>query len=85
METTLPCECELKSGSAPAWLKRLFGLIPKSRRRSGFGTVLVTPSVKRSGVGRFKEAGPEARFLGVASIRPFAAVFDNIQASLPLP
>jgi len=79
METTLPCECELKARIEPAWLMRLFGFTPKSRRRSSFGTVLVTPRGERSGAGRFKEAGPKARFLEVASIKTSVALFDNIQ------
>src|SRR4029079_4615128 len=36
MAKSLPCGCELAPGSRPGRLRRLFGLVRRDRRRSGF-------------------------------------------------
>src|SRR5688500_4138456 len=39
MAKSLPCGCELAPGLRPGRLRRLFGLVRRDRRRSGFSPV----------------------------------------------
>jgi len=70
MEISLPRECELADEVIVAPLWRLFGLVPRGRRRSRFSAASeVVPGVSRSVVGRDIE-GFSLRFeaFAVASV-----------------
>jgi hypothetical protein len=100
MGTTLPCACELTSAAVAAAdaairrrtpLKRLFGLVPRRRRRSGFVTAcdclgeidLASPAGGREAPLRCASCPPattiEDDFIVFVNIQDDFIVFVNIQ------
>src|SRR6267378_4214109 len=84
METSLSCECELTESAAARGrpsLKRLFGLVPRRRRRSSFvtaleglGTIDLASPARGTGAPLRFAPSPRALLIG-----PEVGMFWNIQ------
>lgn len=84
MEVSLPRECELSGRAGTLW--RLFGLVPRSRRRSCFSPALIGPGGRRSVVGcRFAACSLRfARRKPASVIEPAGDEASNIRGDITL-
>jgi len=86
MEASLPREFELGDKQVVDPLRRLFGLVPQSRRRSRFSPASGVPGGHRSAVDRLA-AGFSLRFEArgkTSIIEPLFITFSNIRGDAML-
>jgi len=84
MEASLPREFELGDKQVVDPLRRLFGLVPQSRRRSRFSPASGVPEGHRSAVDRLA-AGFSLRFEArgkTSIIEPLFITFSNIRGDV---